>query len=158
MNKKLTAAEILEIVSKHYSVDSFAYEAWTELQTDEFQYSEETQKLVDERQEIYEKMDLCYTTEYQELRESLVKYEHLDQVMEREVLNYLGLGVVETVDRYGGSGKGETYYVVKHFVDHNVYIRTDGWYSSYRGAEFEEGYGYEVFPKQVTVTKYEATK
>jgi len=67
----------------------------------------------------------------------------------------LGLGKVEEVDRYGGEGQGSTWYSVKHFVEHDVYIRTDGWYSSYDGTYFDEGYGTEVRPVEKTVTFYE---
>ena len=63
-------------------------------------------------------------------------------------------GNVKTVDSYGGEGMGEKYYVVYHFVDHNVYIRIDGYYQSYNGAEFENA-PYEVKPVQRLVTFYE---
>lgn len=72
-----------------------------------------------------------------------------------EILNYLGLGKVEEVEQYGGEGKGDTWYSVKHFVDHDVYIRIDGWYASYNGAEFDEGYGKEVKPQEKVITVYE---
>ena len=64
------------------------------------------------------------------------------------------IGKWEEVDQYGGEGQGDTWYSVKYFKDHDVYIRTDGWYSSYEGTEFEEGYGREVFPQQKTITVY----
>lgn len=67
----------------------------------------------------------------------------------------LGLGKVEEVDRYGGEGNGDTWYSVKHFVDHDVYIKTEGYYSSYSGTDFEYGYGTEVRPVEKTVTFYE---
>lgn len=66
----------------------------------------------------------------------------------------LGLGKITTVDHYGGEGKGEEYWTVYHFIDHDVYIRIDGWYSSYNGAEFDD-YGYEVRPIEKTITVYE---
>ena len=49
---------------------------------------------------------------------------------------------------------GEKYYHVYHFVDHDVYIRIDGWYESYNGAEFHEA-PYEVKPIQKTITVFE---
>ena len=66
-----------------------------------------------------------------------------------------GVGEWEEVDQYGGEGQGDTWYSVKYFKDHNVYIKTDGFYSSYNGTEFDEGYGREVFSKQKTITVYE---
>lgn len=67
----------------------------------------------------------------------------------------LGLGKIEEVDQYGGEGQGETWYKVNHFVDHNVYIRTDGFYSSYNGTDFDEGFGSEVRPISKTITVFE---
>lgn len=61
----------------------------------------------------------------------------------------LGLGKITEVDHYGGEGQGDTWYSVQHFIDHNVYIRVDGYYSSYDGTDFE-GWNdscKEVFPK-----------
>jgi hypothetical protein len=66
-----------------------------------------------------------------------------------------GFGTVQTVDSYGGEEQGSTYYTVRYFVDHNVYIRTEGYYSSYHGTDWDFGYGKEVFPKQKTITVYE---
>ena len=66
----------------------------------------------------------------------------------------LGLGKVEEVDRYGGRGQGDTWYSVKHFVDHDVYIKTEGYYSSYSGTDFEYGYGTEVRPVEKTIIVY----
>ncbi len=52
-------------------------------------------------------------------------------------------------------GQGDTCYTVKHFVDHDVYIRTDGFYSSYNGTDFDYGFGKEVKPKEKVITVYE---
>lgn len=69
----------------------------------------------------------------------------------------LGLGEIKEVDQYGGEDKGSTWYSVKCFVDHDVYIRVDGYYSSYDGTEFYDGWGEckEVHPMQKTITVYE---
>lgn len=68
----------------------------------------------------------------------------------------LGLGKIEEVDSYGGEGQGEKWYSVKYFVDHDVYIRVDGFYSSYNGTDFE-GWGEckEVRPQTKQITVYE---
>jgi uncharacterized protein YlxP (DUF503 family) len=65
----------------------------------------------------------------------------------------LELGKVNVVASYGGEGQGETYYVVYHFVDHDKYIRINGFYSSYNGADFDNA-PYEVTPQQKTITVY----
>ena len=63
-------------------------------------------------------------------------------------------GKVKDVERKGGEGQGEAWHLIRHFVDHNVYIRLKGFYSSYDGANFNR-YDYEeVFPEQVIKTIY----
>lgn len=65
------------------------------------------------------------------------------------------VGEWEEIEQVGGEGEGETWYSVKFFKDHDVYIRTDGFYSSYNGTDFDDGYGDEVRPKLKTITIYE---
>lgn len=65
------------------------------------------------------------------------------------------LGKIETVASYGGEGQGDTYYIVNYFKDHDVYIKTNGWYSSGSGVSFHYGWGNEVKPKEKTITVYE---
>ncbi len=71
--------------------------------------------------------------------------------------NEMGLGDYEIVEKYGGEGKGEEWYKVFYFVEHDVYVRIDGWYSSYNGTDFEDGWNCckEVKPQQKVVTVYE---
>jgi len=68
----------------------------------------------------------------------------------------LPIGEVKTVDQHGGEGEGEDWHIVYHFVNHDVYVRVDGWYQSYHGTEFD---GWEacseVRPKERMVTFYE---
>lgn len=66
-----------------------------------------------------------------------------------------GIGEVVEVEQHGGEGMGDSLYSVKHFVDHDVYIRTEGWYASYEGGTYDQGYGEEVRPTQRLVTFYE---
>lgn len=58
------------------------------------------------------------------------------------------IGAWEEVSQRGGQGKGPEWSSVKHFYDHDVLIKTDGYYSSYLGCSFDDGYGTEV--KEVT--------
>ena len=69
-----------------------------------------------------------------------------------------GIGEWEEVEQVGGEDEGSTWYSVKYFKDHNVYIQTNGWYASYHGTDFDEGYGEEVFPVEVKVIQYQTTK
>jgi hypothetical protein len=74
---------------------------------------------------------------------------------EKFILDVLGLGEIEEVDQVGGEGEGEYWHSVKHFKDHDVYIKTIGFYSSYNGTDFYEGYGEEVKPQQKTITVFQ---
>ena len=67
----------------------------------------------------------------------------------------LGLGKIEEVDSYGGEGQGERWWTIKYFVDHDVYIKTRGFYSSYNGVDFDYGIGEIVKPVQKTITVFE---
>jgi len=69
----------------------------------------------------------------------------------------LGLGEIKEVEQVGGEDEGSTWYSVKHFVDHDVYVRVDGYYSSYNGTDFYDGWNCcsEVKPIQKTITVYE---
>ena len=69
----------------------------------------------------------------------------------------LGLGKIEEVDSYGGEDCGSEWYSVKYFSDHDVYIRVDGYYSSYEGVDFYDGWDCcsNVRPKEKVITVYE---
>ena len=71
--------------------------------------------------------------------------------------NSLGLGEIKQVDRYGGEGKGDIWYSVKYFKDHDIYIKVSGYYSSYNGTEFYDNWNCckEVKPKEKLITIYE---
>ena len=77
------------------------------------------------------------------------------QEKKAECLKQLGLGEIEEVEQYGGEGQGDSWYTIKHFKEHDVYIKTEGFYSSYNGTDFYYGFGEEVKPTQKTVTVYE---
>lgn len=63
------------------------------------------------------------------------------------------LGKIKTVDHYGGEGQGENLYTVWHFVDHDVYIKAEGYYQSYDGGYYTSGW-LIVRPEQKTITVY----
>lgn len=70
--------------------------------------------------------------------------------------NDFGLGPCTEVKQYGGEGKGDKWYSIKYFKDHDVYIRVDGYYQSYNGAEFEGWKSCkEVKPEEKLITVYE---
>lgn len=65
----------------------------------------------------------------------------------------LGLGEIKIVDSGGGMDEGSHAYRVDHFIDHDVYIKIDGYYQSHYGYDWEDE-PYEVEPYEVPVTKY----
>lgn len=71
--------------------------------------------------------------------------------MEEEVLP----GVfTKLIDRYGGENKGSDFWAVWQFTsgDEQCFLKFEGWYASFVGAEFERVF--EVHPKVVEVTQY----
>lgn len=144
--KKLAAKEILtKIEEQGISVEDFG---WGEFGAPEdFELSPETQKIKEE----YLKFREIPWEERKDL-ESPTNYYPLAS---KEWLDSIGIGEWEEVEQVGGEGEGDTWYSVKYFKDHDVYIKTTGFYSSYEGTEFYDGYGEEVRPKEKTITVYE---
>lgn len=97
---------------------------------------------------------------YQEILEKLKeKIKNVRQFAYEDYEQNLGeeLGEVREVEQYGGEGQGDAWYSVKHFINHDVYIKVDGWYQSNYGVEFEDWNEAcnEVKPSQKTITVYE---
>lgn len=67
----------------------------------------------------------------------------------------IGLGEVIQIEQVGGEDQGTTWYSIKHFVDHDVYIKVEGYYTSYDGVDFDYGYGTVVRPVEKTITVFE---
>ena len=59
------------------------------------------------------------------------------------------------IDQHGGSDEGPTWWTVKYFSKHDVYIKLSGYYSSYNGTDFDEYDYQEVKPTEKTITIYE---
>ena len=63
--------------------------------------------------------------------------------------------VCQHEDNYGGEGQGDDYWSVYSFTrgDEKVYVKFNGWYASYNGAEFTEWFFVE--PKEKVITVFE---
>jgi hypothetical protein len=146
---KLTFAEIIDILKKNVAnVDKFATEDWTMPPAD-FEIPEPYKTQIEE-DKAYWKMT------YQERKGK--SYPGVDwEAISKLWLDSIGLGEYEEVDQYGGEGKGDTWYSVKYFKQHDVYIRVDGYYQSYDGVDFYNGWESckEVKPVTKTITAYE---
>jgi hypothetical protein len=69
-----------------------------------------------------------------------------------------GIGKWVEVDQYGGEGKGEDWWAVFHFKEPDIYVKIDGYYTSYDGTNFDGGFEdcmKIVSPRQKTITVYE---
>jgi hypothetical protein len=64
------------------------------------------------------------------------------------------LGGWTQVEQKGGEGQGDEWYSITYFPAHDVYIRTDGFYTSYHGTDFDD-FGKEVRPQEKVITVYE---
>ena len=66
------------------------------------------------------------------------------------------LGNCDEVEQHGGEGEGDSWYSIKYFKDHDVYLKANGWYQSHYGTDFmgwDEAVK-EVKPSQKTITVY----
>ena len=74
--------------------------------------------------------------------------EEFDSVVKAKGITY------NRVDNYGGEGMGEEYWSVYSFNndDELVYVKFDGYYASYNGADFSSWFF--VDPKEVVVTQW----
>lgn len=151
---KLTAEEILKIVSDNYSELDFAYGEWLET---EVEVPDEIGVKEEEAKKSFYKLNLK-DKELSSEDSLFVEYKNMPSeytMKEKYVLDYLGLGEVVDIKRRGGEGQGELWYQVWYFKNHDVYIRIDGHYTSYNGVDFYDGYGSETFPKEQTRIIYE---
>lgn len=123
----MNAQEILEIIKNNYRESSYAHDYWTDPEPDS-----EASSLISK----YKEAGLPYSEQHSQITKDL------------------GLGEVKEVYQRGGEGEGDYWTSVKYFVDHDVYLKIDGSYTSYNGTEFYEGYGYEVKPREETITVY----
>ena len=103
---------------------------------------------------------------YKEILEKLKKLGTLSDFAHGEIgtwdptytsCKYDEIGTCLEVKSYGGEGKGESWWKIFHFPEHNVYIKVSGFYTSYDGVSFD-GWDQdcrEVKPVQKMVTLYE---
>lgn len=65
---------------------------------------------------------------------------------------------VESIDGYGGEGKGEDYWGVIRVTDkvtnQEIYLKIDGYYASYHGADFNDKYDFCLVTEATKTIKY----
>lgn len=178
---KLNADQILDIISNNMTEKQFALFVdidwieqdsphWNEESEDKWSKITipETEEFTLLRQQLevdktyFEKKikELSKTPQSQrenevKLKEFRAKFSSVSNVDNVLKLYALGLGQMIEVHQEGGSGRGEIWYSVKYFPSHDVYIKIEGWYSSYEGTNFDYGYGSEVFPRKKEIIVYD---
>lgn len=158
--KKLTGEQVLEILVEKFEevdegVDNFAYNELGELVPEDFVCSDEVEKLRKIKDEAYENYKLCDDKDESDKLWNI--WRDLEDPGDREVQEYfdsIGLGKVVEVQQQGGMDEGSNWFSIKHFVDHDIYIKTSGFYASHYGTDFD-GIGEVVVPKSKVITVYE---
>jgi len=157
----MTGKQLLEIIEKNYTVSAFGHDEMTEtnekvnITKEEETHGEELNK---KRQDFFnthlEELDYSERKKHPKNSEWEQMPNKWDYVRDL-ITSKIGLGKVIEVEQVGGEDEGSTWYSIKHFVDHDVYIRTDGYYQSYNGTDFHDGHGHVVTPQQRTITVFE---
>lgn len=152
--EKLTAQQIIEILKEIYldGVSSFAYEK----QPHDFENYPEVLEAQKVRKEFTNKHLINYEWDSEENKKIYYNLPNEYEIIKELSRKKYGLNWTE-VEQYGGEDKGSTWYSVKYFPDHDVYLRVDGYYESYNGIEFYDGWNCvkEVKPQQKTIVVYE---
>jgi len=79
-------------------------------------------------------------------------YEDVSKEIRKEI------GEWKEIQQHGGEGEGSDWYSVKHFSEHDIYIKVSGHYTSFNGTDFDgfDDACSEVKPVEKKVTFYEA--
>lgn len=160
----MTAKEIKEILSKYMSISSFAYNDF-EIDKD-FKITPEIEEAIKVREELEtelrnhplsNKKERYQDTLYSESYIKVITTPNIFVIKLHAWLESIGIGEIKEIEKVGGEGKGEEWYVVFYFPKHDIYLKCEGFYSSYEGVSFVDDWDncFEVFPKEVTITVYE---
>lgn len=162
--------EMIQKLKEAYkdNIDDFAWNSHFDA-PDDFKPSAATQQLIDEHTIALKKFNDFRTggkmnyqsDEYINASKEYSSVENPTKRINKEYLEHLGIGGFEEVEQYGGEGEGITWYSVKYFPKHDIYIKVSGYYTSYNGTEFYDGFEgscSEVRPEKVEVTQYNPIK
>lgn len=140
------------------SVEILSDEGYFEIPID-FNYSSEVKTNMKVYNEIQEEINgLPFRdSRLKGLQKERDKYEYYEKALE-EILNSLGVSKIREVVSYGGEGMGEEYWIVNEITllsGESFLVKTEGFYQSYNGVEWCDGYGRVVTPKKVERVVYE---
>jgi hypothetical protein len=103
--------------------------------------------------EIKEELERIIDNDNEKYNELAENYNSADWHKEMEKI----IGPIKMVEQVGGSDQGSYWYSILNFIDHNVFIKITGYYTSYEGTSFtmfDTSDFKEVFPSQKTITVY----
>ena len=157
--KKLTAKEIIDILIENTDLSNFDEGICSTNEPKGFVPSEELAEKIKLNKKYEKEWEYNGKSWDRDDKHYINKKAHRypSDLQKKEYHNFLGLGNVEFVDRYGGEDCGSEYWTIYYFKDHDVYLKVEGWYQSFRGVEYDS-FGdcvIEVKPKTKTVTVYE---
>lgn len=146
--------EIKEILEKNnITGDKFANITENHIVPDDFKASPEVQSMWEKNRDAWE---AYVKSKYTDEKNLAIYQETSGSADERdeEYRNLLGLGEIEEVHLVGDrEGGGDYSCKVFHFKQHNVYIKIEGYYSSYNGTDWNDNL-YEVVPQEKKIIVY----
>jgi hypothetical protein len=137
-NMKLTGKEIIEkLKDTHLTVEQFAFEENSYLPQDQIKIEQFSKGKQWNDPELLTMRNNAANRASQYFHELVGKWEEIEQI--------------------GGEGEGDTWFSIKYFNDHDVYLKVSGYYQSHYGTDFDDWDNAvkEVKPKEKTITVYE---
>lgn len=78
--------------------------------------------------------------------------------IEEEVASKFGKFKFVTCNDRSATGDHDEVQTVIHFIDHDVYLAAEGYYSSHSGSNYEDAEWKQVYPHTITRVIYTTTK
>lgn len=136
----MTGKEIIEkLKTLDDSVSNFAYHELYDMIPKDFEFNQEEVEKVSQNNkdayEVYKASGAKYNSEeYKKYAAVTNEYKYKEKIF----FESIGLGEIQEVEQVGGEDMGSTWYSIKYFPLHDVYLRVDGYYQSYSGTDFED--------------------
>jgi len=115
---------------------------------------EPCENIIEELESVFENEILIYLNTY---NSNKLEYKEQQEIVNEFIKTKLGFSL-ETIASYGGEGQGEEWWIVyKVSEPYDIYIKLEGFYSSYNGVSFESWIDnlFEVKPVEKTIIVYE---
>jgi hypothetical protein len=151
----MNSTELITLLQNNFSIEEFAYNDSPTMNT----FSENALKAQEILNEwVKNNPNPGYSNKnYNQWLIDYDKYPSNYDISRQEWLKEKGIPNWIEVGQYGGEGQGDTWYSIKHFPALDIYLKVEGYYQSYNGTEFYDGWDCcsEVKPIQKTITVFE---